>query len=56
MLPKQPLKRRIRRLHTGLKREKGAFFGSDYTFNEDRENSKIQAYFTERAPNMGESI
>jgi hypothetical protein len=41
---------------TGLKREKETFFGSDYMFNEDRESSKIQAYFAERAPNMGESI
>jgi hypothetical protein len=34
----------------------GLFFGSDYMFNEDRESSSIQAYFAERAPNMGESI
>ena len=46
----------INNLEMGLKREKGAFFGSDYMFNEDRESSRIQAYFTERAPNMGESI
>jgi hypothetical protein len=43
-------------LETGLKREKETLFGSDYTFNEDGESSRIQAYFTERAPNMGESI
>jgi hypothetical protein len=46
----------INSLETGLKREKGPFFSSDYMFNEDRENSRIQAYFAERAPNMGESI
>ena len=46
----------INNLETGLKREKGAFFGSDYMFDEDREISRIQAYFAERVPNMGESI
>jgi len=45
----------INNLETGLKREKG-FFVSDYAFNGDRESSRIQAYFAERAPNMGESI
>jgi hypothetical protein len=40
----------INNLETGLKREKGPFFGSDYMFNDGRESSKIQAYFTERAP------
>jgi hypothetical protein len=28
----------------------------DYMFNEDRKNFKILDYFTERAPNIGESI
>jgi hypothetical protein len=46
----------INNLKAGLKREKGAFFYSDYMFNEDRESSRIQAYFAEIAPNMGESI
>ena len=41
---------------TGLKREKGTVLGLDYTFNENRESSKIQAYLTEKAPNMGRSI
>jgi hypothetical protein len=46
----------INNLETGLKREKETFWGLNYTFNEDRESSRIQAYFAERAPNMGESI
>jgi len=46
----------INNLETGLKREKGAFSGLDYMFNGDGESSRIQAYFAERAPNMGESI
>ena len=46
----------INNLETGLKREMGAYFDSDYTFNEARENTRIQAYFTERAPNMGELV
>jgi hypothetical protein len=46
----------ISNLETGLKREKETFLGMDYAFNEDRGSSRIQAYFTERAPNMGESI
>jgi hypothetical protein len=46
----------INNLETGLKREKETFLGLDYTFNEGRKSFKIQAYFTERAPNMGESI
>jgi hypothetical protein len=45
----------INNLETGLKRENGSFFGSDYMFNEGRKSSKIKAYFAERAPNMGES-
>jgi hypothetical protein len=46
----------INNLETGLKREKETFWGLDYTFNEGRKSSKIQDYFAERAPNMGESI
>jgi hypothetical protein len=46
----------INSLETGLKREKETFFGSDYMFNEDKESSRIQAYFAERAPSRGESI
>jgi hypothetical protein len=41
----------INNLETGLKREKETILGSDYMFNEDRENSRIQACFAERAPN-----
>jgi hypothetical protein len=46
----------INNLKTGLKREKESLLGLDYMFNEDRERSRIQAYFAEIAPNMGESI
>jgi hypothetical protein len=46
----------INNLETGLKREKETFLGLDYTFNEGRKSFKIQAYFAERAPNMGELI
>jgi len=31
----------INNLEMGLKREKETFLGLDYTFNEDRESSKI---------------
>jgi hypothetical protein len=41
----------IKNLETGLKREKETFLDSDYMFNEDRESSRIQAHFAERAPN-----
>jgi len=41
----------INSLETGLKREKETFLGMDYPFDEDRESSRIQAYFAERAPN-----
>jgi hypothetical protein len=41
----------INNLETGLKREKETFLGLDYAFNEDGESSRIQAYFTEIAPN-----